>query len=164
MNKTPRRIATAAAVATIMATSGCGAASKAENTVFPAGPAPLLTAQAVAQAFKDKGLPVANIQNIDINQDPDHLLDKAMGYQSKASFTDTRIHTGETGVAAGGIVEWFAEYNWAVQRERDLEAAHKKNPKVPAEHDFLEGAILIRISDHLTDAQAKAYYDSIHTG
>jgi hypothetical protein len=120
-----------------------------------------VTAQQVVTELKAHSLPVALASVYTAATDPNHLLGRPGEYTSKADFTDTRLASSATGVAAGGSVEIFPEQSDAVRRAVYIESVTQAAPVAGAEYDYVAGDILLRVSGTLTPAQATAYEDAL---
>ncbi|MBY8879784.1 hypothetical protein [Actinacidiphila acidipaludis] len=149
--------------------AGCAADTAAAGTQ-PAGtqsaadhkaPVGLGSAEQVA-AYLEQGISAMATSVVYTSAtDPDHLLGKAGGYQSKAAFTDSRIQPGEvTGTGAspvdlGGVIETYATVGQARARAQHLAATLQG--LAASEYHYYVGASLIRVSRILTPSQAADY-------
>jgi hypothetical protein len=100
------------------------------------------------------GLPVGEYANFSPTVDPEGLLGKPHQYTSRSTFADVRIlpMTQEyPTVADGGAVEVFDNEADAQARLAAITAA---NPQQPA---YLEGTVILRLSEKLTPEQAAEY-------
>lgn len=164
----------AGAVACLIILAGCSGGSSgrhvASTVTAPAltsspsaSPKPTPTAKyaaAVVAALKAKGLPIGSVIVYTAATDPNHLLGRPNGYDSKASFTDTRIKPSDStqgNVDAGGSVEVFAAAADAQARKTYIQAAEKSAPIVGTEYDYVTGRVLLRVSSVLTPDQAQQY-------
>jgi hypothetical protein len=99
--------------------------------------------------------------------DPNHLLGRPNGYTSKASFTDSRIKTSDvkdsrTGsVDQGGSVEIYPDEAGAATRKRLIDDTMKAAPILGTEYSYLDGPVLLRVSQALTPAQAQEYKSAL---
>jgi hypothetical protein len=95
--------------------------------------------------------------------DPNHLLGRPNGYSSKASFGDSRIKDSEvkddrTGsVDQGGSVEVYPDEAGAAARKKFIDDTMKATPVLGTEYSYLDGPVLLRLSQALTPAQAQEY-------
>lgn len=143
-----------ATVAALLILAGCSS-----------GPAaPELTAEQVVTQLSQR-IPTAKPGvTYTAETDPNHLLGRPGGYTSKASFVDNRIDRNETlgsspgSVELGGSVEVFANEADAQKRKDFLKAI---GPPLANEYDYLNGAILLRVSDILTPKQAAEYQTAL---
>ncbi len=98
--------------------------------------------------------------------DPNRLLGRPNGYQSKASSTDTRIPaeevtgTSEGAVERGGSVEVFANEQGAQRRMQFIQNLAAGLPAA-VEYDYPSGPVLLRVSRSLTPAQAAEYQKTL---
>lgn len=98
--------------------------------------------------------------------DPNHLLGRPTGYQSKATFADRRINSpsaadsSQGSVELGGSVEVFADDQGAQQRMRYVHAIGAGLPAA-AEYDYVSGSVLLRVSRLLTPVQAAEYQKAL---
>lgn len=122
-------------------------------------PAPK-TAEQFAQALKDAGMPIGNITIITKANDPSKLFGEPGQYTSRVDFEDTRIDADQipanvkSVVAPGGSIEVFEHAENANAR---IELIKTIAGMLAPEHDYLKGAVILRISGQLTEAQAKEY-------
>lgn len=92
-----------------------------------------------------------------------HLLGRPNGYLSKASFSDKRVPASDTtgdskgDVDYGGSVEVFATANEAKARAAYIESVLKADPMLGTEYDYLNGPVLLRVSQYLIPSQAEEY-------
>jgi hypothetical protein len=99
--------------------------------------------------------------------DPNHLLGRPNGYTSKASFTDSRIKTSDvkdsrTGsVDQGGSVELYPDETGAAARKKFIDDTTKAAPILGTEYSYLDGPVLLRVSQALTPAQAQEYQTAL---
>jgi len=95
--------------------------------------------------------------------DPNHLLGRPNGYLSKASFSDSRVSSSDTigdtkgDVGFGGSVEVYPNASAAKARANYIESLEKAAPILGTEYDYVNGPILLRVSQYLTPSQAKGY-------
>lgn len=131
---------------------GCGALSGAP-AVKP-GPA---DASAVLEVFKARGLPIGETTMYTAESDPNHLLGRPGSYTSKVAWRDTRItDSAETGVGAGGSVEFFPDAAGARQRGEYVSKIAASSPLF-TEYTMAQGRIVLRLSKVLTPEQVEQY-------
>jgi hypothetical protein len=100
--------------------------------------------------------------------DPNKLLGRPNGYTSKASFTDARVDVAavrdnEVGsVDQGGSVEVYADEAGAAARKKFIDDTMKAAPILGTEYSYVDGPILLRLSQALTPAQAAEYEAALH--
>jgi hypothetical protein len=146
-----RLIVLAMAVAALVV---CG--SSAAATTAP-------KAKQVIQELAAHGLPVHLTVVYTAATDPNHLLGRPNGYLSKASFSDRRVSSSDTegdtkgDVNFGGSVEVFSSASGAKRRAAYIESMEKALPILGTEYDYLNGPVLVRVSQYLTPTQAKGY-------
>jgi hypothetical protein len=120
-------------------------------------PAPEMDAEEVVLALRAAGAPIGTYVVYTDATDPNDLIGRPGGYRSKASFHDTRLpfdpafHPDE-----GGTVEVFPDAESAAARLEYLEGIQHVAPLF-AEHRYLRGAVLVRVSRYLTEEQAGVY-------
>jgi hypothetical protein len=163
----PAEVALIALFAGLVA-AGCGSggSSKAADAATPAAsggvtpPAPkkTLTAEQVATALKDHGLPVKKITVFDEKSDPNKRLGRPGQYTSKVTFIDSRVKNGQPNdISSGGSVEVFEEAADALARGQYIQTTIRAMPVVGAEYDYLSGGVLLRVAGELPPSAAKAY-------
>src|SRR5262249_40700070 len=88
-----------------------------------------------------------------------HLLGRSHGYTSKVNFVDSRLGagTGSFDPNEGGSVEVFSSKGDAKSRMQLIDKITQTDPALGDGYDYLEGAALLRLSNKLVPAQAKAY-------
>jgi hypothetical protein len=167
------RTIAALAIGAALALGGCSSAS-------PPGPSPAASPGAVttsstpaaqhhaasaavlAGRLKAGGLPVRHLIVYTAVTDPNHLLGRQNGYTSKVAWQDPRaIKAGAGspssdpgGTEFGGGIEAFSTAAGAQARYQYL-----RGFKAPFGdgYDYLSGAAILRLSQYLTPAQARAY-------
>ena len=135
-------------------------APSASPTPSASSAAPLTAAQVVAK-LKAAGLPVGGMTVYTAATDPDRLLGRPNGYISKAAFVDKEIpawrSAGQHGVDLGGVVEVFATAADAATRKQYIASVEASAATLGTEYDFLDGTVLLRLSEDLTGGQAQAF-------
>lgn len=151
----------------VLLLSACGSASGSSGatpsqpvrTPTPTPKPKPKTAEQLAQALKDAGLPIGEVKVL--TAETDDLLGRPGQYTSKANFVDTRIGqdklTGITNkdVSPGGSIEVFASSDDLKARKTLIDTL-TKSFSVP-EYDYQNGLFLLRVSGILTPDQAKEY-------
>ena len=95
--------------------------------------------------------------------DPNKLQGRPNGYMSKASFTDSRIKasdvrdTSSGSVDLGGSVEVYADEAGATARKQYIDGLMKGSPILGTEYSYVDGPVLLRVSQALTPGQATEY-------
>jgi hypothetical protein len=95
--------------------------------------------------------------------DPNKLLGRPNGYTSKATFTDTRIDPASVpratpgSVDAGGSVEVFDTEAAASARQQFIKQTMQTAQILGTEYSYVDGPVLLRISQQLTPEQAAEY-------
>ena len=118
------------------------------------------TAEQFAQALKSAGMPIGDITIIGKDNDPSKLFGQPGQYTSRVDFADTRIDADQipanvkSVVAPGGSIEVFEHAENASAR---IELIKTISGMLAPEHDYLKGAVILRISGQLTEDQAKEY-------
>ncbi|GAP45431.1 hypothetical protein [Streptomyces azureus] len=109
------------------------------------------------------GLPVANaVLYAHREVDPDGLLGAQNNYRSTLTFEDRRIDSGAVtapdpgSVHLGGAIETFPGAEAARTRTERLQTSASHSP-AHAEHAYLKGRVLSRLSPYLTESAADAY-------
>jgi hypothetical protein len=109
------------------------------------------------------GLPVENaVLYAHRDEDPDGLLGAQSGYRSKLTFEDRRVEDGAVtapdpgSVHLGGAIEVFPGAEAARTRAERLQTSASHSP-AHAEHAYLKGWVLLRLSPYLTESAVDAY-------
>ncbi|WP_159029642.1 hypothetical protein [Streptomyces qaidamensis] len=120
-------------------------------------------AETVFRLVEGAGLPVENaVLYAHREEDPDGLLGVQNNYRSKLTFEDRRIDGGAVtapdpgSVHLGGAIEVFPGADAARSRAERLQTSAARSP-AHAEHAYLKGRILLRLSPYLTESAADAY-------
>lgn len=148
--------------------SGSTVTSAPETTaaaVSPvASPSPdQITATSAVEKLKAAGLPISKVIVYTAKNDPNHLLGRPGGYDSKVAFWDSRLKGpdvadyDEGDVTRGGSTEVYASAAGAKARKRYIQECLKEYPMLGTEYDYVVGGVLLRLSQLLTPEQAKAY-------
>ncbi len=149
-------------------TSSNAPAPKSSSTVTqnpPAAAEPKTGAEVVA-VLKAAGLPLTLTVDYDENTDKNKLLGRPNGYLDKIAFADSRIKKADVfdddlgSVELGGSVEVFENHERAQARADYITSVTKDTPAL-VEYDYVEGAVLLRLSKNFTPTQAKAYADAL---
>jgi hypothetical protein len=118
-----------------------------------------MTAEEIANSFKEKQLPMDNIivytQETDVNK----LLGKPNQYISKVNFADTRISQVSKDDPAGGSIETFSTTDDLNTRKGYLEGIFKTIPLLN-EYLYVNGKYLLRLSKELSEDQANKYKEA----
>lgn len=123
-----------------------------------------LTAEQVARALAIE-IPQSEPSKVyDERNDPDELLGKPNGYESKVAYTDNRVpkvkaqKLEEGDVRLGGRIEVFGRAEQAGRRADYLSALQSKSPEpIGSEYLYVSGPAVLRVSGLLTPAQAREY-------
>ncbi|RXS84226.1 hypothetical protein EST92_11755 [Streptomyces sp. TM32] len=97
--------------------------------------------------------------------DPNHLLGRPSQYTSKVTFADSRVPASDRSghkagdIELGGAIEVFANAADASTRAKYIQAVTKGMPAL-GEYDYVHGAVVIRVSRHLTPQQARQYKEA----
>ncbi|MER7404802.1 hypothetical protein ABT373_20470 [Streptomyces sp. NPDC000070] len=120
-------------------------------------------AATVFRIVEGTGLPVENaVLYAHREEDPDGLLGAQDGYRSKLTFEDRRIDGGAVtapdpgSVHLGGAIEVFPGAEAARTRAERLQTSAARSP-AHAEHAYLKGRVLLRLSPYLPESAADAY-------
>lgn len=161
-------VALLAAVLVLVGSSGCSTASAPTPGAQPAsGAVPVQVvepadAQAVVAALAE-AIPTVQAGVVyTAANDPNRLLGRPNGYESKAAFADTRVPAvalqglRSDAIEAGGSVEVFADAAGAAARKAYIQEIGKGLPSA-VEYDYVSGGVLLRVSRELTPDQAAAY-------
>jgi len=156
-----RRVVVAVALALSASTfAACG--TPAAQTAKP------VTAETVEARFKAAGLPVSKVIVYNATTDPNDLLGRPRGYNEKIDWVDGRVDKTEVlgtdrgGVERGGSLEVFATTRAAALRAAYLYDLQEKIPLFGNEYIYLQGPVVLRVSDHLTPSQANGYARTIN--
>ena len=150
--------ATACSSASAPSASSPGPAAAPEPQPAAARSAEQVVAGLVAKVDSAKATVVFTAEN-----DPNKLLGRPNGYTSKASFTDIRIKANDvkddrTGsVDQGGSVEVYADGVGAAARKKFIDDTMKATPILGTEYSYVDGPVLLRVSQALTPDQAGEY-------
>lgn len=94
--------------------------------------------------------------------DPNNLLGRPSGYESKADFTDSRAKPElDDEVQQGGSVEVFDDPADAKDRGKFIADTLKKMKIFGTEYHYTKGGILLRVSGELTPDQAAEYEEAL---
>lgn len=161
--------------ALVVAGALASCASAVSGAKSPAAPTPTatptpgpVTAAQVYQSLVSDGLPLSGLIVYTAATDPNHLLGRPNGYTSKCAWVDSRIPASDvTGLvkgdpSRGGSVEVFPTAAGAVARAKEILTLEKALPNIGSEYDYLDGGVLIRLSEYLTPAQAATYGAAFH--
>ncbi|MFE9029051.1 hypothetical protein ACFYOA_22800 [Streptomyces iakyrus] len=120
-------------------------------------------AEAIFRLIERAGLPVENpVLHAYREEDPGGLLGTQGGYRSKLTFEDRRIDDGVVAapgpgsVHLGGAIEVFPGSDAARTRAKRLQTPASR-PPAHAEHAYLKGRILLRLSPYLSESAADSY-------
>src|SRR5262249_24440245 len=119
----------------------------------------------IVSGLKCRGIPISKKQVYTAANDPNHLLGRSHGYTSKVNFVDSRLGagTGSFDPNEGGSVEVFSSKGDARSRMQLIDKITQTNPALGDGYDYLEGLALLRLSNKLVPAQAKAYDSTFKT-
>jgi hypothetical protein len=126
-----------------------------------------LGADAVAARLAARGLPLTTATVYTAATDPNQLLGKPGGYNSKVEFADTRTGVSPAGapggdpVAIGGSVEVFPDAASAGARLQRLRQLATAGGQLSQEFDYQQGAVVLRVSNYLTQNQAAGYQSAL---
>lgn len=130
-------------------------------------PVPAKTAADIVQVLKSKGLPIGESFTFNEDNDSNKLLNRPHQYTSKVSWKDTRVtrqYVNDTGakieVADGGSVEVFDNATDAQARFKYIQAISTSSPMF-AEWEYIEGNVILRVSNELGKTKAQAYDDAL---
>ncbi len=128
-----------------------------------------LDAAGVIGELKSAGLPITLTVTYTAASDPNHLLGRPNGYQSKASFTDGRVNTSDAidsslgSVDLGGSIEVYPSSAGAIGRAQYIQQSLKGFPMLGTEYDYVAGSVLVRVSGLLIPDQAASYQTALAT-
>lgn len=115
-----------------------------------------VTAVSVLKALQAHRMPIDRYVAYTASSDPNHLLGRPGQYVSKVNFHDKRLKFDKTyDTRGGGSVETFANHADAARRFKYVQGFGKTS--LFAEYDYLNGTVLLRLSNVLTPKQAAAY-------
>jgi hypothetical protein len=121
-----------------------------------------LTAEQVTSVLIGKIPTVKLVKAYTATDDPNHQLGRPNGYTSKTAFSDSRVPAGELegqredATERGGSVEVFADAASAKARMDYIQTIGKSLP-LAVEYNYVNGPILVRVTNLLTPDQAKDY-------
>jgi hypothetical protein len=136
--------------------------SSSQTTEPPAAPADPRSAEEV---FEDLAKSVQSVKLVKVyteDDDPNKLLGRPSGYTSKVAFSDSRIsekdteYTDSDAIERGGSIEVYGDPEGAKQRAEYIQAIGKSSG-LANEYDYLNGPILVRVTDNLSPSKAKDY-------
>jgi hypothetical protein len=114
------------------------------------------TATQVHLALRHHGMPIGKFVRYTEVTDVNHLLGRPGQYTSKVNFHDTRLaRAAGFDTSGGGSIEVFKNRSDAVRRFKYVQAFGKES--LFAEYDYLDGLVLLRLSNVLTPSQAAKY-------
>src|SRR5262249_24741687 len=163
----PMRVAGLAALPAVACGSG-GAhpgSSHAAASPNPAASHHPASAAALAARLRAAGLPVRHLIVYTAASDPNHELGRQGGYTSKVAWADPRAAGQEAGdtrgvIGLGGGIEAFPAAADARARHEYLRGFQ---PPFGDGYDYLSGTAILRLSQYLTPAQARAYWAAFST-
>ncbi len=125
-----------------------------------------LTAEQVVSGLSDAGLPVQSTVVFTAETDPNGMLGRPGGYDSKAAWADERIDdvvgAAEGDVRLGGGVEVFTSRSDAVERGTYIQTVTGAGVAfLGTEYDYVSGPVLLRLSGELTPSQAEDYASAL---
>ena len=95
--------------------------------------------------------------------DPNNLLGRPGGYESKIAFWDSRVsaddkaYTDKDAIERGGTIEVFASPVDTQDRSDYIQKTLKAAKILGIEYHYVSGDYLVRVTGNLTPAQAKSY-------
>jgi hypothetical protein len=166
-------------LASVLVLAGCGSGSATPQQGGAASTTPVssgtggptasraLSAAGVVTALTRAGLPITGVTVYTETTDPNHLLGRPNGYTSKVAFVDERVKASDAhdstkgSVDLGGSAEVFAGTDEALARAKYIARVNNSMQILGAEYDYVSGPVLLRVSEVLTPAQAKAYASAL---
>lgn len=115
-----------------------------------------MTAEEIIITLQDAGFPIDNIIVYDESTDPNTLMNKDGQYIQKVAAADTRIEQYDPSDPNGVGIEIFNNNIDAKSRKDYIDSFGEASPLL-AEMSFIEGAVLLRISNDLTKTQGDQY-------
>jgi hypothetical protein len=115
-------------------------------------------AASIVTSLREAGMPIGEQQSSDASkQASGSPLDPPVRYVSRTFFRDTRLHATKPTIdpVDGGQILVYANADDAQEMLRWL--AMVSEGAVFGSHDYAHGAVVLRLTDDLTDAQAEAY-------
>lgn len=120
------------------------------------------TAEDVFQRI-EKEVPTAKLVKVYTeDDDPNKLLGRPNGYDSKIAFSDSRVPKKELefaekdAIERGGSIEVFPDASGAKARSDYIQAV-QSGGALGSEYHYLDGPILVRVTGNLTPTKAKVY-------
>jgi hypothetical protein len=160
-------------IAAALVLAGCSSSSTGQPSAVPSSapsaasstpPTAHHTASAAALAgdLRAAGLPVQQLIVYTATTDPNHLLGRQGGYTSKVAWVDPRAVKAGAGNPAsdrggtqfGGGIEAFST---AAEARARYEYLRGFQAPFGDGYDYLSGTGILRLSQYLTPAQARAY-------
>jgi hypothetical protein len=166
MSASRPRITAALVLGAALVLAGCSSSSTSQpsagiSTVASTPPAAHHTASAAALAarLEAAGLPVRHLIVYTAASDPNHLLGRQGGYTSKVAWVDPRAARQDAGdtrgsIGLGGGIEVFPD---AASARARYERLRGFQPPFGDGYDYLSGTVILRLSQYLTPAQARAW-------
>lgn len=133
-----------------------------------AAPAPTAAAPATALSIAERlqaSIPtITSVTEVTETNDPTGSIGQPSGYTSAAWIADTGAAAKENSVVGGAVVEVFASDTDAQARLSFLQQHIAQGPAYNAEHHYLKGTALLRLSGSLTPDQASLYEHAFKAG
>ena len=150
------------------ALAGCGSSSGSRSSTTASAGSTTSAARSKTTALEElqwlkaSGLPIGGYVNYTASTDDNHLLGRPGQYIHKVNFHDKRLEAvSDYGIDGGGSIETFKSESDAKNRF-DYVHAMSSGSAMFSEYEYLDGTVLLRLSHHLTPAQALAYRHAIH--
>jgi hypothetical protein len=155
-----------------LALAGCSSSQRGSTTTVTVTASPSTSAvthqparaAALAARLKAAGLPVSGLIVYTAATDPNAMLGRQGGYTSKVAWVDQRAEKAGAGkpvtadehgdVSYGGGIEVFPTAAQARQRGDYIRGFGQP---LADGYDYTDGGALLRLSQYLTPAQARAY-------
>lgn len=118
------------------------------------------SAEEIANALKDAGMPIGNIVVYDEKTDPNSLLGRPNEYTSKANFADSTVEQTDPENPVGGSIEVFGNSKDAQARYDYVCDIISQAPL--SQYIYLNGNVLLRIDSQVLPEDAARYQSAFN--
>lgn len=101
---------------------------------------------------------VTKVIEVTEDNDPNDLIGRPNGYLSGAVIFDSGVDCGvDLGVDCGATIEVWPSADQAKSRSEYIQGLQRASPLLGSEYDYLDGAVLLRVTGDLKPTVAKKY-------
>lgn len=118
------------------------------------------SAEEIANALKDAGMPIGNIVVYNEKTDPNSLLGRPNEYTSKANFADSTVEQTDPQNPVGGSIEVFGNSKDAQARYDYVCDVTSQMPL--SQYIYLHGNVLLRIDSQVLPEDAARYQSAFN--